>query len=142
MKLAINKLKNPTNKSNKLTNKPITPAEYIKAIPLSCRAGFKELHQIIIAAAPEAIQGMTYGMLSLKLNGLLLCYASHKGHYGLYPMPATIITFKDKLVKYETSKGAIKFNHGESLPKKIIADIVKYRVNQKLGKSAKLAKSQ
>ena len=112
----------------KITN----PTEYIKAVPASCRAGFKKLHKIITTAAPSAAQGMTYGMISLKLNGLLLCYACHKGHYGLYPMPATIIEFQDRLTKYETSKGAIKFNHSEPLPKKLISDIVKYRVKQKM----------
>lgn len=116
----------------KTDKKITTPAEYIKAVPPNCRDGFKELHQIVTAAAPAATQGMTYGMISLKLNGLLLCYACHKGHYGLYPMPATIVEFKDRLIKYETSKGAIKFNHGEPLPKKLISDIVKYRVKQKL----------
>jgi uncharacterized protein YdhG (YjbR/CyaY superfamily) len=128
MKLVVNNASVPTKK-------PSTPAEYIKAIPLSSRAGFKELHQIITKAAPNAIQGMTYGMLSLKLNGLVVCYACHKEHYGLYPMPATIIEFKDKLFKYEYSKGAIKFNHGSPLPKKLISDIVKYRVKQKSSKA-------
>ena len=117
----------------RVTDKKIaTPAEYIKAVPANCREGFKELHQIITTAAPLATLGMTYGMLSLKLNGLLVCYACHKGHYGLYPMPATMIEFKDRLIQYETSKGAIKFNHGEPLPKKLITDIVKYRVKQKI----------
>lgn len=115
-----------------IDKKIMTPTEYIKAVPSNCRSGFKELHQIISNAAPAAMQGITYGMISLKLNGLLLCYACHKGHYGLYPMPATIIEFKDRLVQYETSKGAIKFKHGEPLPKKLISDIVKYRVKQKI----------
>ena len=128
MKLVANKATTPTKK-------PATPAEYIKAIPLSSRAGFKELHQIIIDAAPNAIQGMSYGMPCLKLNGILVYYACHKGHYGLYPMADTIIAFKDKLVKYECSKGAIKFDHGLLLPKKLITDIVKHRVKQTSAKA-------
>ncbi len=112
--------------------KPTSTTEYIKAIPASIRPGFKELHQIIITSAPEAIQDISYGMPCLKLNGILIYYACHKGHYGLYPMADTIIEFKDKLGKYEISKGAIKFNHGNPLPKKLISEIVKYRVKQKM----------
>ena len=128
MKLVVNNASVPTKK-------PSTPAEYIKAIPIASRAGFKELHQIIIDAAPKALQGMSYGMPCIKLNGILVYYACHKGHYGLYPMADTIIEFKDKLVKYECSKGAIKFNHGSPLPKKLVTDIVKYRVKQHLAKA-------
>ena len=60
-------------------------------------------------------------------------YGNFKKHYSLFAMPITNEAFKKELVKYKTSKGTIQFQHGEKLPKKLISDMVKFRVKQKMG---------
>jgi uncharacterized protein YdhG (YjbR/CyaY superfamily) len=104
--------------------------DYIKKIPKEQRSGFEELREIILNHAPDAIEGMSYGMPSLKYHGMLIYYASHTNHYAIYPMASPIIVFKEQLAGYETSKGTVKFPHGKALPKKLITDIVKFRVKE------------
>lgn len=111
--------------------KVATTEAYIKSLPSSIKEGFIELHKIIISAAPEAEQGIGYGMPCLKLKGVLLYYASHTHHYSLYPSPSAIEAFKDQLVKYTISKGTIQFEHAKPLPKKLITSIVKFRLKEK-----------
>lgn len=108
-------------------------AAYIKEIPKEVRDGFIELHEIITKAAPKAEQCISYGMPCLKQNGPLLYYGCFKKHYSLFAMPVTMQAFQNELVKYKISKGTIQFQHGEKLPKKLISDMVKFRVQQKMG---------
>jgi uncharacterized protein YdhG (YjbR/CyaY superfamily) len=109
-----------------------TPTEYIKGLPTKDKKGFKELHDLIVKAVPNAEQGISYGMPCLKMNGMLLYYACHSAHYSLYPFSATIVAFKERLTDYVTSKGTIQFPHDKPLPKKLITDIVKYRYKEKI----------
>ena len=110
--------------------KMTTVKEYIRKVPKEVREGFEELRTILCAAAPEAEEGISYGMPCLRLHGMLLYYACHAKHYGLYPYSETIVEFSEKLEGYETSKGTVKFPHDKKLPKKLITDMVKYRVKQ------------
>jgi uncharacterized protein YdhG (YjbR/CyaY superfamily) len=104
--------------------------DYIKKLPKEQRSGFEELREIILKHAPEAFEGMSYGMPSLKYHGMLIYYASHTSHYAIYPMANAIVVFKEQLSNFETSKGTVKFSHGKPFPKKLISDIVKFRVKE------------
>ena len=67
-------------------------------------------------------------MPAFKQQGSVLIYfALGKMHYGFYPTPKPIEFFKDKLVSYKTSKGAIQFPLDKPLPEKLITEIVKCR---------------
>ena len=104
--------------------------DYIKKLPKELRSEFENLRSIILKHAPDAEEGMSYGMPSLKYHGMLTYYACHTHHFAIYPMANAIVVFKDQLAEFETSKGTIKFFHGKPLPKKLIADIVKFRVKE------------
>jgi hypothetical protein len=51
--------------------KMITVKEYIRKVPKEVREGFEELRTILCAAAPEAEEGISYGMPCLRLHGML-----------------------------------------------------------------------
>lgn len=104
--------------------------DYIKKLPKELRSEFENLRSIILKHAPDAEEGMSYGMPSLKYHGMLIYYACHTHHFAIYPMANAIVVFKDQLAEFETSKGTVKFFHGKPLPKKLIADIVKFRVKE------------
>jgi uncharacterized protein YdhG (YjbR/CyaY superfamily) len=125
-------------------NKATTVEEYINNIPEEKREGFLALREIILKNAPTATEGISYGMPAYKLNGMLIYIACHEKHYGIYPMPATIVKFADKLKGYTTSKGTIQIPHGKKIPKQLIASIVKFRVteNAKKVESKKAAKTK
>jgi uncharacterized protein YdhG (YjbR/CyaY superfamily) len=58
-----------------------------------------------------------------------------KSHIGFYPAPSGIQAFKKELAAYKTSKGAIQFPTDKPLPTTLIAKIVKFRVQENLGKA-------
>lgn len=102
--------------------------EYIAAQPKEKRTVLKQLRKIIKKVAPEAGESISYGMPAFKYHHSSLVYfAAFKDHYGLYPTPKTIDVFKDKLIPYKTSKGAIQFPANKPIPEKLIEEIVKHR---------------
>ena len=109
-------------------NKATTVEEYIINIPEEKREGFLTLREIILKNATAATECISYGMPAYKLNGMLIYIACHEKHYGIYPMPATIVKFAEELKGYTTSKGTIQIPHTARIPKQLIAAIVKFRV--------------
>lgn len=96
------------------------------------------LRQIIKTAAPKAVETISYNIPTFKQNKNLVHYAAYKEHIGFYPTAKPIVVFADKLKKYKTSKGAIQFPIDEPLPKDLIKEIVKFRVQvDKKNSSAK-----
>jgi uncharacterized protein YdhG (YjbR/CyaY superfamily) len=71
---------------------------------------------------------MSYGMPAVKLHGIVVYYAYWEKHMAIYPMPSALKEFAAELDGYVTSKSTIQFPHGTTLPKKLIKDIVKFRV--------------
>jgi uncharacterized protein YdhG (YjbR/CyaY superfamily) len=108
---------------------------YIAQQPAAIQERLEKLRQTIKAAAPDAVEVISYSMPAYKLNGMLLYFAAHKNHIGLYPMAAGIEAFKNELKKYETSKGTVQFPHDKSVPFGLIKKIVKFRVKQNIEKA-------
>lgn len=120
-------------KDTKLT----TVEDYIKLVPKEHQKGFLELHQTIMKAAPEAESCMSYGMPAIKSNGIVVYYANWGKHYAIYPMPSALKAFADDINAFVTSKSTIQFPHGKKLPKKLITDIVKFRLEENFLKRGK-----
>lgn len=114
--------------------KLITVAEYIKAIPTTQRKAFKEFHELITGTAPLAESCMSYGMPAIKQKGIVVYYACWENHMAIYPMPSALKEFAAQTTAFVTSKSTIQFPHGKSLPKKLIKDIVNFRVKENLFK--------
>lgn len=109
-----------------------TISEYIKAQPKDVAGRLETINKIIKKLSPKAVETISYGMPAYKLDGkVLIYYASHKNHIGLYPFPATLSKFKKDTEKYKTAKGSIQFQNDEKLPIGLITKIVKYRVAEK-----------
>lgn len=113
-----------------------TIKEYIAHQPKEVQKGLTEMYQLVKKNAPGAEEVISYGMPAFKLHGILLYFAAAKEHFGLYAMPGAIKEFKVRLEGYGTSKGTIRFPFDKPLPKKLIADIVKYRVKENLQREA------
>lgn len=109
-----------------------TISQYIAGQPKPVQKGLKEFHSIIKKAAPKAEEVISYGMPAYKFHGILVYFAAAKEHYGFYALPGAIKAFKERLADYETSKGTIRFPLDKPLPKKLITDIIKYRVKENL----------
>lgn len=93
-----------------------------------------EMRDIIRQTAKQAEACISYNIPTYKLNGNLVHYAAFKTHLGFYPTPEAIEHFKNELLPYKTSKGAIQFPFDQKLPVTLIKRIVKHRVQTMLTK--------
>jgi uncharacterized protein YdhG (YjbR/CyaY superfamily) len=60
----------------------------------------------------------------------LVHFAAFEHHVGFYPGAAGIAKFQDAIAGYRSAKGSVQFPHDEPLPLALVADIVKFRVEQ------------
>lgn len=118
--------------------------EYIATFPPGIQKILKQLRKTIQAAAPDAVEKISYQIPTFALKGNLVHFAAYKSHIGFYPAPSGIKTFAQELARYETAKGTVKFPLNEPLPLELISNIVKFRVVENLQlaamKAAKKAK--
>jgi uncharacterized protein YdhG (YjbR/CyaY superfamily) len=113
---------------------PQSVDEYIAAYPEDLQKKLKDIRKIIRKAAPQAVEKISYGMPAYTIKGMLLYFAMHTNHIGLYPYPSAMEAFKKEVAEYRASKGTLKFPHNKKLPIKLIAEIVKFRVRENIMK--------
>jgi uncharacterized protein YdhG (YjbR/CyaY superfamily) len=112
------------------TARPKTVDDYIAAAPDDKRASLKKLRQTIKAAAPKAMESVSYGIVGYKLAGQRLVYFGYwKDHIALYGTSDRFIkAHAEELEPYVRSKGTIQFPSDEPLPYALVTKIVKARV--------------
>ncbi len=110
---------------------------YIKMFPKDIAERLTAIRKIVQKLAPQADEGISYGMPSYKLHGPLVYFAGFKNHIGLYALPQTGVVFQKELSSYKTSKGTVQFQHTEPLPLPLIRKIVTYRVKENKAKKPK-----
>lgn len=108
--------------------------EYIAQFPADVQGKLIEFRRVIIEAAPDATEKISYEMPTFFLHKNLVRFAAFKNHIGFYPAPSGIEAFKDELTAYKTSKGAIQFPIDKPLPLDLIARITAFRVAENLKK--------
>lgn len=104
--------------------------EYIASKPDAVAAKLELVRSTIRKALPKAEEVISYKMPSYKLHGeVILYFAGWKQHYSLYPAsPHMVAAFKDELASCKLDKGTIRFPLSAPVPKKLIADIAKFRL--------------
>lgn len=104
--------------------------EYIKRERPKVQILLRSLRKIIKNTAPKAEEMISYGMPAYKYHGMLLYFASHTNHVGLYIMPSGTEAFRKELAKYKTHKATAQFPLDKPLPLALIKKIVKFRVKE------------
>jgi len=107
-----------------------TVEEYFSTPSPDVRDVLEDLRKTIKQAAPKAEEVISYNMPAIKQGKVIVYYAAHKEHIGFYPTSSPMMVFKDQLAEYKTSKGAIQFPIDKPIPKKLVKDIVRYRLTQ------------
>jgi uncharacterized protein YdhG (YjbR/CyaY superfamily) len=109
---------------------------YLASVPADQRAALEKLRKDIRTAAPQAEEGVSYGLPAFRLDGRpLACFAAARNHCSLYPMSGTVMrTLAADLARYETSKGTIRFAAAKPLPSTLVRKIVKTRMAELQGR--------
>lgn len=108
--------------------------EYISSYPADIRKKLNDLREVIKKAAPEAIEKISYGMPAYTYKGMLLYFAVHTNHIGLYPYPSAMEAFRKEIAAYRTSKSTIQFPHNKPIPLKLVSEIVAFRLQENIMK--------
>lgn len=104
---------------------------YIAGFPPPVRAVLTRIRRTIAAAAPGAVEAISYGMPTFKLHGRnLVHFAGWEAHVGLYPAPSGIAAVTDELAPYKVAKGSIRFELDQPIPYDLITRIVEARVEE------------
>ncbi len=95
------------------------------------RRALKQLRQDIKAAAPKAVECVSYGIPGFRLDGkLLVSYGAAAKHCAFYP--GSIVQEMVEVLKgYDTSKGTIRFSPDKPLPAGLVRKIVKARIAER-----------
>jgi len=105
--------------------------KYIAKFPDKIHDLLIQMRNIIKEAAPDAVEGISYGMPGYKLNKKPLVYfAGYKKHIGFYATPSGHEAFVEELSKYKQGKGSVQFPIDQALPLDLIKRIVAFRVKE------------
>jgi uncharacterized protein YdhG (YjbR/CyaY superfamily) len=114
--------------------KPKTIDEYLAEVSEDKREALEKLRRTIRAAAPRAVEYISYQLPAFRLNGTLVAFGATPNHCALYLMSAkTLEAHKEDLKGYETSKSTIRFQAEYPLPTALVRKLVKARIAENGG---------
>jgi uncharacterized protein YdhG (YjbR/CyaY superfamily) len=102
----------------------------LATLPAGQRTALESLRRTIAAAAPDAVEAISYALPAFKYRGRpLVSYGAGKAHVAFYCMsPAAMERHKDLLAGYDTTKGSIRFQPDHPLPEALVTTLVKARM--------------
>jgi uncharacterized protein YdhG (YjbR/CyaY superfamily) len=109
---------------------PESVEAYISGYPTEIQKKLNDIRKVVKKTAPEAVEKISYGMPAFTYKGILLYFAVHTNHIGLYPYPSAMEAFKIELAQYHSAKSTIRFPLNKPLPLKLISEIVAFRVQE------------
>ena len=102
---------------------------YIAQLPEDQARALSELRATIKAAAPDAVEAVSYSMPALKLGKrVLVYYAAFTDHLSLYPASGSLMDkLGTDLQAYFTGKGTLQFTPAKPLPDDLVRQIIAIR---------------
>jgi uncharacterized protein YdhG (YjbR/CyaY superfamily) len=121
-----------------MPSKPASSAEeatakinaYLAELPPEQRAALGALRKTIAAAAPEAEEGLSYGVPAFRYHGRpLVSYVAAKAHCSFFPMsPKVVNDHRAELTDFDLAKGTIRFAPDHPIPADVVQRIVRARM--------------
>src|SRR4051794_22231436 len=103
--------------------------DYIAALPDDQGRSLTALRATVAAAAPDAIEAISYSMPAFKLNKhVLIYYAAFKDHLSLFPASGSVMDkLASELQSHFTGKGTLQFTPDKPIPDDLIRQIIAIR---------------
>ncbi|KNH21726.1 hypothetical protein ACU18_02180 [Arthrobacter sp. ZBG10] len=107
-----------------------TVAEALAAMPEPGRGCLERVIRIAYDLAPEASEGVSYGMPALKLDGKpLIAVVAAARHLSIYPFSGSVVAaVAGTLEGFSLSRGTIRFSPEHPVPDSVVAEIVRLRM--------------
>jgi uncharacterized protein YdhG (YjbR/CyaY superfamily) len=102
----------------------------VAALPPDVRAALEDLRDTIAAAAPEAVEGIAYGVPAFRYRKRpLVSFGAARTHCAFYVQsPAVMDAHAAELAGYDTSKGTVRFTPDRPLPAELVTRLVRARI--------------
>jgi len=103
--------------------------DYYDGLRDPARATLLAVRAAVLAAAPDAVEVMTYGMPGFRISaGLLAGLRVATRHAAYYPMSGAVVAaLADALAGLDTAKGTVRFSLDAPLPADLVARLVAAR---------------
>lgn len=106
-----------------------TISAYLASLEKPKRAALQKLRKDIRAAAPGAVECISYGIPAFRLDGrMIVAFGASAKHCAFYPGAHPVKAHAKELARYSTSKGTIRFSADEPLPTALVRKLVKARI--------------
>ena len=116
-----------------------TVDDYVARVPAEARATLEKLRQTIRAAAPQAVEVISYQMPMFKHYGMVVGFAAFKDHCSIFPGAAVMEAHQEELKRYDTSRGTIRFAASRPLPATLVKKLVKARIKENEARAVRRA---
>lgn len=112
---------------------PRPPADvegYLAKQPPAVRDALERLRAVIRAAAPEAVETVSYGVPAFKYRGRpLVSYGAGKAHCAFYVQsPSVMEAHRAAIEAHDSAKGTIRFTPDAPLPDRLVTTLVRARM--------------
>lgn len=105
--------------------------DYINQFEGETKKRLLRTRALVRAQAPEAQEGIMYGLVGYKLNKKPLVYfGGFSHHIGFYATPEGHAEFTQELSQYKQGKGSVQFPLDQPLPVNLITRMVRYKKEQ------------
>ncbi|OGS56334.1 MAG: hypothetical protein A3K60_08300 [Euryarchaeota archaeon RBG_19FT_COMBO_56_21] len=104
--------------------------DYLASVSEQARVTLEKLRRIIIAAAPEAKEIISWRMPMYYYHGMLVGFAAFKDHLSFFPGSSVMKKHEGELKNYDTAKGTIHFPMNKPLPAALVKKLVKARIKE------------
>jgi uncharacterized protein YdhG (YjbR/CyaY superfamily) len=111
--------------------------EYLASVSEVQRAALEDLRRAIKEAVPEAVESISYGIVTLRFGGRpLVGLGATPNHCAFYLMSSSVLEpFRAELADYSTSAGTIRFQPDRPLSPDLVRRLVRARLAEVGGQS-------
>jgi uncharacterized protein YdhG (YjbR/CyaY superfamily) len=103
--------------------------EYLAGVPDDQRAALQRLREQIQTAAPDAVETISYGLPTFKLDGRwFVGFGVTKTQCSFYAGGAPLQALADELSGYRLWKGTINYPCDKPLPAELVRKIIRVRL--------------